>query len=113
MEENKEASNVMQLRMTRDFAIARVHELSKDSGNLRWTRHIRERMLERGIDTDAVLRVLRSGDIDQDPVAGDAKGEWIVKLTRKMTGGRTVGIVTILLKENRLRLVTAEWEDLR
>lgn len=108
---HKTSTKVVQFRLTREVALRRVRELAQDSQKLRWSNHIRERMIQRGIDSDAVLRVLRTGYISEDPIEGRAQGEWKLKVVRKMTSGRVAGVVTILVRDDHLRLVTAEWED--
>lgn len=94
-------------------AQARVRALSMDTSNLRWSSHIRERMIERGIDSEDVLRILRNGDVESPPVEGQYSGEWRVKLTRKLSNGRVAGVVTVIINDRTLRLVTTEWEDYR
>lgn len=104
---------VARFRLTALAAQARVRELAKDSGNLHWSRHIRERMPRRGIDSEDVLRILRTGNVEDDPRPGDRQGEWVIKIVRKMGNGRVAGVVTVLIHEQALRLLTAEWEDHR
>jgi Domain of unknown function (DUF4258) len=99
--------------MTRVLALERVRAAAEDSANLRWTAHIRQRMEERGIDDSDVLRIVRTGDVAGDPVEGKTKGEWKIKLTRKLSNGRVAGVVTALLVNGQLRLLTTEWEDHR
>jgi len=99
------------LQLSAASARDRVRELAKDSGNIVWTTHIRERMEERGIDSDAVLRILRQGDVDTLPEPQSKKGQWKVKLTRKMATGRVAAVVTVIVKDRRLILLTTEWED--
>lgn len=112
MPKNKPGS-VVQIRLTARVAQQRVADLASDSRNLRWTRHIRERMKERGIDSEDVLRILRGGLVEHEPVAGEGEKEWKIKLTRKMATGRVAGVVTLLIADSYLRLLTAEWEDFR
>jgi hypothetical protein len=99
--------------MTPALAKARVGEIAKTTANLQWSKHILERMAERGIDDSDVLKVLRGGDVEEDPTEGANAGEWKIKLTRRLSNGRVAGVVTVLLSSGRLRLVTAEWEDQR
>jgi hypothetical protein len=71
-------------------------------------------MLQRGIDSEDVLRILRKGDVEGDPIEGRNLGEWKVKVTLKLASGRVAGVVTLLIwEELTLRLLTAEWEDHR
>ncbi len=95
------------------MAQQRVRELARSSGNLVWTDHIKERMSERGIDSDAVLRILRSGDVEDEPQEARKAGDWKIKLVRVMNTGRAAGVVTVLVENSRLVLITAEWEDRR
>lgn len=100
-------------RLTARAAQRRVRELAQNTSNLVWTDHIEERMVARGIDTDAVLRILRDGDVEEEPCAGDKPGDWKFKVVRKMGTGRVAGVVTVLVENSRLILITAEWEDRR
>jgi hypothetical protein len=104
---------VAQFRLTAAMARKRGRELAADTGNLIWTDHMQERMAQRGIDAGAVLRILRHGDVEEDPEEAKKPGDWKIKLTRIMASGRTAGIVTVLIENSRLVLVTAEWEDRR
>jgi hypothetical protein len=106
-------SNVAIFRLTATVAQARVRTLAINSANLRWTRHIREQMEARGIDAEDVLRILRTGDVETEPRTGKFRGEWKVKLTRKLSNGRVAGVVTLIVNDSYLRLLTTEWEDHR
>lgn len=103
---------VTEFRLTAACAQTRVRQLASDSANLVFTDHMEERMLARGIDTDAVLRILRTGEVEEDPTESERRnGDWKIKLTRKMATGRVAGVVTVLVQSGRLILLTAEWED--
>lgn len=91
----------------------RIRELAQDSKNIIWTHHIQQRMESRGLDADAVLRILRTGDPEGEPEEGMKAGDWKIKLTRKMRTGRIAGVVTAVIQDRRLILLTAEWEDQR
>jgi hypothetical protein len=68
-------------------------------------------MLGRGITTDDVLRVLRTGYVDEDPIETE-RGDWKCKITKSVRGSRDIGVVTVIWQATRLVLITAEWEDL-
>jgi hypothetical protein len=104
---------VVKYRLTAGVAQRRVRELAKDTGNVVWTDHIKERMDERGLDSDAVLRILRGGDVEEEPTEADKPGDWKIKMVRRMATGRFAGVATVLTQDNRLVLTTAEWEDRR
>ena len=91
---------------------SRIRDLAKDSKNILWAYHARERMEERGFVVDDVLRVLRSGLARGAPEMTD-QGEWKVKMTYQIKGAREAGVVTIILHSARLFIKTVEWEDSR
>ena len=90
----------------------KIRELAKDSGNILWGGHIRERMEERGFVSDDVLRVLRFGYARGEPERTE-QGEWKIKMVHRIKGARDAGVVTIILHDDRLFLKTVEWEDQR
>lgn len=104
--------NVVKFKFIPSKARQRVGELARDTGNITWTDHIVQRMRERGFDTDAVLRILRTGDVEDDPEEEDP-GDWKIKIVRKMANGRVAGVVTVVVRNSRLVLITVEWEDRR
>ncbi len=104
---------MVRFRLTATAAQQRIRELSVRSQNLVWTKHIQERMEERGIDADAVLRILREGHVEDPPEEQKSAGDWKAKVVRKMNTGRVAGVVTIIVQNSRLVLKTAEWEDRR
>jgi len=105
-----ERPKVARLRFTAAKARQRINVLAERTNNLIWTDHIRVQMLNRGITTNDVLRVLRTGYVDEDPTETE-RGEWKCKITKSIRGGRDVGVVTVIWQATRLVLVTAEWED--
>jgi len=108
---DSEDRGVTAFRLTAAVAQARVRMLAENSSNLRFTRHIDERMVERDISVAQVRHILRTGFVDDPPVPGGFAGEWKIKITRKMPNGRVAGVVTVLINERTLRLLTVEWED--
>lgn len=108
-----EPANVRKLVLRPGDAEARVHALAVDTSNIRWSRHARDRMEERGIDDTDALRALQRGHCLEDPVPGKGQGEWKVKMVWEVRGSRDIGVVTIIMREGRLRVVTVEWEDLK
>ena len=91
-----------------------VRDLAQDSQNVALGRHARDRMEERGITNMEVIKALRFGDILGEPVPGDNPGEVKVKVVRYHGGGRTMGVVTLIVKNGtRLFVKTVEWEDVK
>ena len=91
---------------------ARVRELAADSQNILWSDHARDRMEERGIFPEDVLRMLRVGFMRGSPDKTEF-GEWKLKMVNKIKGAREAGAVTIILVDGRLFIKTVEWEDPR
>lgn len=73
-----------------------------------------ERMPERDFDTDDIHEVFRIGDIVGPIDAGRNPGEWVCKVCAQPFGTRRwMGVVTVVIREQRLRIITTEWEDRR
>lgn len=105
---------IRQFRPRPDTVQARVRELASDSFNvLIPTDHSIERQDERSITDDMIYEVLRNGYISGEVRAGREPGEWKCKMTKRMKGAREVGVVTVIINNNRLLVATAEWEDMR
>jgi len=71
-----------------------------------------ERMSERGIFALDVLRILRTGWVDDEPEQ-TGSGEWKCKITLDIKRGRTAGVVTIIMHNDMLFVKTVEWEDIQ
>lgn len=92
---------------------AAIHRLALDTENIKWSVHAQQRMAERGIDDIDVLRILRQGHVEPQIEPGKNKGEWLCKIVKAISGKREAGVVTIVVRDERLILVTVEWEDIR
>ena len=104
-------SNVVAMKLTATVAESRIHAIAEHSGNVIFGDHARDQMVKREIFDSDVLRVLRSGHVDEAP-RKTKHGEWQCKVVLKIRGIRSVGVVTIILHGDRLFLKTVEWEDL-
>ncbi|WP_371931231.1 DUF4258 domain-containing protein [Nioella sp. MMSF_3534] len=102
---------VLPLRQRPHEFLRIVRRLAEDSTNIAWSEHARERFSERGITNRMALSVLRSGYISGDIVPGNRPGEWKAKLLYQIPGRREMGVVMILVKENRIFVKTVMWED--
>ena len=104
-------TNVSPMRLTPAVAEKRIREAAKDSQNVILGNHARERMAERDIFDVDVFRTLRTGHVDDQPEKTE-QGEWKCKATLKIRGGRTAGVVVIILISGKLFVKTVEWENL-
>lgn len=94
--------------------MALIRQIAADSSCVIWTKHVRERMEQRGIDAVDVLHILKSGTVEGVPEDGANAGELKVKLIKRLSSGREAGVVVVLVSEHtRIKLVTTEWEDLK
>ena len=98
------------MRLTAGIAQTRIREIAQASENVILGMHARQRMQEREIFDVDVLRVLRQGFVDGEPESTEF-GEWKCKVTLKIRGSRTAGVVTIILHSGKLFVKTVEWED--
>lgn len=83
----------------------------EDTAKVIWGEHCRERMVERGITTEDALRVLRLGESPDGFTVGDNDGEWKIKIVAQLKGSRKIGVVTVVMTDGCLFVITVEWED--
>jgi uncharacterized protein DUF4258 len=88
-----------------------IKAIAKNSDQIDWSLHAFDQMEDRGISTDDVLEVLRTGSVKGGVEAGKNPGEWKLKMVKVLVGRRDCGVVTIVKRNNRLWIKTAEWED--
>lgn len=90
-----------------------VVSLAVETANISWATHALAQMEARDISNHDVLKVLRTGSVKGEIVAGRSPGEWKCKMVARIKGQRDVGVVTVVCNGKRLFLKTVEWEDLR
>lgn len=113
----KQDSKIVPLRRPSEVE-ALVHELARDSKNVRWRAqsyqtHAESRMEWRGITDVMMFEVLRTGQIRGPVELGKYPNEIKVKMVKKLKGVREVGVVTLVINSERLFVKTVEWEDPR
>jgi hypothetical protein len=93
-------------------ALALVRQRAKDSRNIAITFHAEDRMYERGISYESVLQILRSGDLVFEGL--DENHNYLVKGSKLVAPPRTASVVcSVVIKGNRLVVITAMWEDMK
>jgi len=92
---------------------ARIRELARDSANIFLKGHAEDRREERDIFDDIIIDVLRRGYISGGVRVGRSTGEWKCKMTLRVAGAREVGVVSVVVQNRKILVVTAEWEDLK
>lgn len=104
---------VRELRPHPERFCEQVREVARDTRNVKWSHHARERMEERGINNTMALRVIRKGMLSGEILPGKATGEWKAKFVRLIPGRREVGVVFLLIRNGSIFVKTVEWEDTR
>lgn len=105
-------AEVVPFRLTPNRATAIINETSQDTAQVILGDHALERMAERGISDIEVYRILQNGLVHNEPTRTKQK-EWKCKITMRLKGSRTAGVVTIILHNGMLFAMTVEWEDWR
>lgn len=89
-----------------------VRAIAERDRSVKFTTHALERMDLRDISLADVMRVLMKGTIQDPPKVGKGRNEWKVKVIRHHRGCRDIGVVTMIIREAQLLILTVEWEDL-
>jgi len=109
-------SKVVKLRrvLTAKQAEILIQKIATETPNkIIYSNHATARMEERGITIRDTLSVLRKGDVFKIPTVGKNEGEWKCEISRHVRGSnREIGVVTLIIKEERLFVVTVQWIDL-
>ena len=93
--------------------MTRIRELAKQ-GAVSWGPHVFERTELRDIDVNDAFYVLKIGEIAGAIEPGINPDEWKCKVTAKPTGaGRELGVATVVIQNQKLFLMTVEWEDIK
>jgi hypothetical protein len=92
--------------------IKTIRSLASDD-KMTFTEHaLNERMPERGIELADVLSILRLGDIEGDIEPGKKPGEWKCLVRGRLEwASRDAGVATVVVKKDRLIIITTEWMD--
>ncbi|MCJ9721136.1 DUF4258 domain-containing protein [Agrobacterium sp. SHOUNA12C] len=112
MKQEDTSKSVSSFRLTPRVAETRIHMAAADSANVIFGNHVLERMDERGIPDVQVLDILRTGYVNATPERTE-NDEWKCKIVKEIRGRRQAGVVTIILNNGRLFLMTVEWEDVK
>jgi hypothetical protein len=90
-----------------------IRDWAQDTGRVIITDHAFDRLDERGpeIDTPTVYRILRTGQVFEQPIRNE-RGHWQAIMIARMPGGREAGTVTVILREDAVLIVrTVMWMD--
>lgn len=91
-----------------------IRQIAEDSSRVSLTEHALERMEQRGITDFEVFGTLRTGSVIADSLRpGKAPGDQVCRVVKPIEGSREVGVITVVKSEERLIVLTVQWEDLR
>ena len=102
----------MRPSLTAKRAETLIRKLAERSQNVVFSHHAMLRMEQRTISLMDVFNVLTKGFVEATPKPAKSHGEWVCKVVRHARGNRDIGVITILIREERLFIKTVEWEDL-
>ncbi len=87
-----------------------VRELAISTSNIVISQHAEDRMYERDIDYNTVLKILRTGEINYEET--DERGDSVVRATKNVVSNREASVVTAVVdQKKKLILITVMWED--
>lgn len=88
-----------------------VRRLAANTDNIDFSLHAFQREELRGISTVDAIGILRTGFVASKIVQGQNPGEWVCKVVKNLTPGKPgIGVVTVIINQQRLLVVTLEWE---
>jgi hypothetical protein len=106
------ANRVVPIRPKLADIHAAIRRIANEDRQVYLSSHAKERMEQRSITRLDVVRVLNRGHIDGPITPGDAPGEWKCKVVANVRGSRDIGVVTLVIANEKLLVKTVEWEDL-
>lgn len=100
-------------KLRADEAERVVNVRAADSSKVLFSQHAFDRISQRSITIMDALSILREGHVDGEPALQKNGTDWKVVMTRRMSGGREAGVVTIIFSppKDQLFVVTVEWMD--
>jgi hypothetical protein len=84
-----------------------------EAGAVSFSKHaFEDRSGPRSIDFTDALEILRRGHIKGDITPGERAGEWKCKVIDQLDrSSRWVGVPVVVIKDERILIITVEWED--
>jgi hypothetical protein len=103
--------NWTNLRTDEAESIVRARSSEKNTDLVVFSEHAWERVSEREITRGDIFDILRNGYCHGQPHRNE-KGHWQVIISKRLTGQREAGAVTVILEEiDRLIIRTVQWMD--
>ena len=90
-----------------------IREIACVTAQVGFTDHALDRMHERGITDRDVYAALRQGFVEANSIEPGAQpGEQICKVTKAIKGARDIGVITAVVRDQSVIVITVQWEDL-
>ena len=83
-----------------------IRRLAMEGNNIRWSKHARERMKQRGVTTLQVINCLLKGTIIEPVSYSYSNGGGYVTKIRRVTAGELVEVALCLKLEGYLLIIT-------
>ena len=90
---------------TRQEAESIIRELASE-GNIRWSKHSKDRMIERGITMPQILNCLSKGKVTEEPFFNHTNGGGYETAIEKDTAGEWLRVVVCIKLNEKLLIVT-------
>lgn len=88
-----------------------IRQRAQITGAVIFTDHTWDRVSERDIPREDVTEILLKGHCHEQPFRNE-KGNWQVLISKRLSGSREAGAVTVILEEaENLVIRTVEWVD--
>lgn len=108
---NETPRKIVPLMQRTDHCQGVVRRIAANADDIRFGVHAFDRSNEREISTIDAIDVLRTGTIKSGVVPGKSPGEWVCKIAKKIDPRKPeIGVVTVVINEMSLLVVTVEWE---
>jgi hypothetical protein len=101
---------VTNFRLTAGVAEERIRTLAAETFNIALTRHAKEQMALREIVIEDVYRILLHGSVEKPPVK-TRESEWKCNVEKKIKGQRVAVVVTAIMRDEYLEVITVMWKD--
>ena len=103
---------VLAFRPKREEFHGSIRRIAFEDRHVYLSDHAKTRMDQRSITRVDVVRVLQRGHIEGEIVPGNSLGEWKCKVVANVKGSREIGVVSLIINDERILVKTVEWEDL-
>lgn len=106
MDEQKVSQRLLQQQYSKS-----LRNLSTNTSNIVLTNHAEDRMWERQINFDLVLKALRTGQVEYDGI--DERGDPTLRASVAVRSRSMSVICALVIRQGRILVITAMWDDVK